>query len=367
MKIGFDAKRAFHNRSGLGNYSRDLLRMLSVTPENELHLFTPKVNSQVFEPQFGITHTPKEPIDQWLSAYWRSFSIAKDIRTLKLDIFHGLSNELPFTLGKTCKTVVTIHDLIFKRYPQWYKPFDRTMYDWKFKSACQNADKIIAISQQTKQDIVSFYGIAEHKIEVVYQSCNDSFKTKADEQTLRSVREKYKLPSRYILNVGTIEARKNAFDIVKAIHEHRIDLPLVLVGRSTPYADEIKQYIQHHRLEPQIRILHTVENSELPAFYQMAEMMVYPSTFEGFGIPIIEALYSNLPVITTASGCFPEAGGPNSYYLESRSLDELATAIRTVSQNLDLQHQMKNMGSEYVQRFNTNKIREDLLSVYQNL
>ena len=367
MKIGFDAKRAFNNRSGLGNYSRDVIRALANKNSDELFLFTPKVNPDIFNPEKLKISTPDEGIDSLIKAYWRSFSIVKQVDKIQLDIFHGLSNELPFTVGKPVKTIVTIHDLIFKRFPQWYKAFDRRMYDWKFKSACINADKIIAISQQTKVDIIEFYGIDAHKIEVVYQTCNDAFKTKADVELQNKVQQKYKLPKHFLLNVGTIEPRKNALNIVKALHQHKIETPLYIIGRNTPYAEEIKAYITLHQLEKQVHILHQVSNEELPVFYQLAQVFIYPSTFEGFGIPIIEALYSGTPVITSKGSCFSESGGEHSLYVEVGHIEALAHAISSLINDENKRQTMSQKGLEYVQKFNTNKVTEDLYQIYIQL
>ncbi len=367
MKIGFDAKRAFNNKSGLGNYSRDIIRAIVSNKQDDIFLFTPKQNSSAFEIDNAEIIRPPEGIDNWISAYWRSFSIMKEIGKLQLDIFHGLSNELPFTLDNSVKKVVTIHDLIFKRYPQWYNIIDRKIYNWKFKAACLNADKIIAISEQTKLDIIEFYGISESKISVVYQTCNDAFKTKATIEQIVSVREKYQLPSEFLLNVGTIEPRKNAMNIVKALHQHKIKTPLYIIGRNTKYAEEIKRYISQKNLDTQIKILHNVSNKELPIFYQMAKIFIYPSTFEGFGIPIIEALYSETPVITSQGSCFSEAGGVNSIYVEVGNIEALANAILSLLNNDEKCKLMQNEGLIYVQNFDTEKVTENLYRVYQQL
>ena len=367
MKIGFDAKRAFNNRSGLGNYSRDVIRAIVAKKSDKIFLFTPKKDDAIFKIDGAEIVEPPSGIDSLIKSYWRSFSIVKDVDKFKLDIFHGLSNEIPFTVGEPVKTVVTIHDLIFKRYPQWYKRFDRIMYDWKFKSACQNADKIIAISEQTKSDIIQFYGTDERKIEVVYQTCNDRFKSKATQEQIGAVTEKYKLPEIFLLNVGTIEPRKNALNIVKAIHQHKIEAPLFIIGRNTEYAEEIKSYISEHGLESKITILHNVSNEELPVFYQLAKTFIYPSTFEGFGIPIIEALYSGTPVITSEGSCFSEPGGKDSIYIEVGNIEALAKAISNLLSDAEKCKLMREKGLQHVRKFDTDKVSSDLYKIYQNL
>lgn len=163
MKIGFDAKRAFFNRSGLGNYSRNLLRALSLYyPDNQYLLYTTSKNTSLFNltDQNFIIKEPSGFLNKRLKSYWRSFSLTKQVKRDELNLFHGLSHELPYNIHKSgIKTVVTIHDLIFLRFPGLYKTFDRRIYLKKFKYACKIADLIIAVSKQTANDIQEFFGI----------------------------------------------------------------------------------------------------------------------------------------------------------------------------------------------------------------
>ena len=367
MKIGFDAKRAFNNRSGLGNYSRDVIRAMIQKQSDELFLFTTKTDDALFNPKGATVVLPQKKLEKIFRSYWRTFEISKKIEELKLDIFHGLSNEIPFGIKSPAKTLITVHDLIFKRFPQWYPYFDRIIYDKKIKYGVNSADKIIAVSQQTKRDIIDFYHVDESKIEVVYQTCNDIFKKKTSPATIKKVRKKYNLPAYFLLYVGTIEPRKNALNIVKAIHRYKIDIPLVLIGRSTPYADKIKRYIRKNGLENQVMIFHNVATYELPVFYQEAEIFIYPSIFEGFGIPIIEALYSGTPVITTKYGCFVEAGGKFSKYIDPENVEELGEAVKSIINNRDIRSEMIRKGLAYVKKFDAEKVTQDLYKVYLSL
>src|SRR5690554_6805482 len=160
-----------------------------------------------------------------------------------IEIYHGLSGEIPIGLPKNVKSVVTIHDLIFMRYPELYSFFDRKIHFWKFRYAAKKADCVIAISEQTKRDIVEFLKINPEKIKVVYQGCADVFKENFSSEEKESVRKKFNLPEKFVLNVGTIEERKNALTIVKAIHD--LDIKLVLVGRKTKYYQKIEDYVQN--------------------------------------------------------------------------------------------------------------------------
>ncbi len=221
MRIGFDAKRAFTNTSGLGNYSRFVISALQKQyTQNDYYLFTTRQATlfKNFLPAAANLHLLQpNAFYKILPDVWRLAGLAASVTSLKLDIFHGLSNELPLFLSKTkVRQVVTIHDLIFVRYPELYFAHDRAIYHAKFKSACRNADKIIAISQQTQQDLIQFYGVAPEKIEVIYQDCDSIFQQPLPAETLGRVKAKYTLPDKYLLSVGTLERRKNHLHLIKA-------------------------------------------------------------------------------------------------------------------------------------------------------
>lgn len=179
MNIAFDAKRAFSNSTGLGHYSRTLIRSLSeFFPEHEYFLCAPKLSNRFDVANLKHTYavTPQHFPSSVFTAVWRSSWVKKDLQQLKIDLYHGLSNEIPMGIEKTgIKSVVTIHDLIFERFPGQYNKIDVQIYRKKFRYACKHADRIIAISEQTKNDIIQFYKIPENKITVCYQSCNEAF------------------------------------------------------------------------------------------------------------------------------------------------------------------------------------------------
>ena len=178
LRIGYDAKRLFNNFTGLGNYSRTLLANLAeYYPDNAYFLYSPKIakndethfflNSALFNVQL-----PK----RGPGAYWRSVGIKRDLLKHKIQLFHGLSHEIPLGLEKAnIRSIVTIHDLIFERFPEHYPFIDRKIYSLKFRYACRHADHIVAISENTKQDIIEFYDIPPEKISVIYQSCHERY------------------------------------------------------------------------------------------------------------------------------------------------------------------------------------------------
>jgi glycosyltransferase involved in cell wall biosynthesis len=370
MILGFDAKRFFHNKTGLGNYSRDLIRILAqYYPENSYLLYNPKpkkIDRILIDGKIIIEHLPETKKDRKLSSLWRLFSVCSQIKKDKVEIYHGLSGEIPIGLNNSgVKTVVTIHDLIFMRYPNLYSYFDRKIHYYKFKYAANKADLVIAISEQTKTDIVTYLKINPDKIKVIYQGCATVFKEDIPSEFIELTREKYQLPPNFILNVGTIEKRKNVLSVIKAIKE--IDTQLVIIGKKTAYFTEINTYILENNLQNKVIFLENVELKELASIYRMATVFIYPSVFEGFGIPIIEALYSKTPVITSKGGCFSEAGGENSIYIDPLNPEELRIELSELLVNSEKKVVMQQKGFEFVQKFNDEIIAQNWIETYYKI
>lgn len=364
MKIAFDAKRFFQNTSGLGNYSRDLVRILShYFPENEYLLLNKNKSERGSE---ILEQKNVHFIESSKGKFSRQFKMGKDTQAQNADIFHGLSGELPLKWDKSpIKKVVTIHDLIFMRYPQYYSFFDRKIHFWKFKKAAESADKIIAISEQTKQDIISYLKVPEEKIEVIYQGCHHAFKENQSSEFIQKTKEKFNLPERFILNVGTIEERKNLLNIVKAINQTAI--PLVVVGRKTKYFKKVQEFIRKNKIEKQIHFLEGVSMDELAVIYKLADIFIYPSFFEGFGIPVIEALFSKTVAITSNTSCLPEAGGKDSVYIDPENYLDLKSKIQFLWDSESERKRRSDKAFEFVQKFNDEPIANELMNLYQKI
>ena len=382
MNIGFDAKRAYHNGTGLGHYSRTLIRSLAeYFPQHEYYLFNPKP-SDLFNLNAKNIHEvlPSTLLHKTLSSVWRSTWIKNDIGKHEIDIYHGLSNEIPFDIQKTgIRSIVTVHDVIFERYPEQYSRIDVEIYKRKFRYSCEHADKIIAISQQTKKDIIEFYKIPDKKIAVCYQSCNPAFTKTVDEKIKQQVKEKYSLPDQYFLYVGSIIERKNLLGICKAVYLLRNDLkiPLVVIGDGTKYKQQVKDFIKQNGLDNQVIFLSEdplakvassfLRAEDFPAIYQMAIAMIYPSFFEGFGIPVLEALCSRLPVITSTISSLPEAGGDGAYYVDPNSSEEIAEGMKKIFNEKAFAEELKEKGWRYAQNFTQQKCAAGVMKVYENV
>lgn len=363
MKIAYDAKRFFSNSSGLGNYSRDLVRVLAQHfPQNQYVLLNKNQSERGKEilalPNVCFFQTSRGRLS-------RQLKMGKDAQALNADIFHGLSGELPLKwTSKPIKKVVTIHDLIFERYPEYYSFFDRKIHFWKFKKAARDAEAVIAISEQTKRDIIRFLNVSESKIHVVYQGCHRAFQSYIPPDVLSRVKQKFQLPNRFILNVGTIEPRKNLLNIIKALKDS--DIPLVVVGKKQRrYFAKVQKEI--HRTKVQVQFLEHVDMQELAAVYRLADVFIYPSYFEGFGIPVIEALFSGTPVITSNVSSLPEAGGKHSLYVNPESVADIKAKILFLWNNESERKRRREKNFEYAQRFQDEQIAEKIMEVYTKI
>jgi glycosyltransferase involved in cell wall biosynthesis len=368
MLIGFDAKRAFHNHAGLGNYSRDIIRMLnSYYPQHQYFLYNPKQGSIQFNPGPSSKQLlPKGFFSKTFSSLWRRKGIVSQLKKDKLDLFHGLSNELPAGISTSgIPSLVTIHDLIFLKYPQWYSTPDRIIHQKKATQACREATHIIAISEQTKKDIKGYLGVNEDSISVIYQGCHPAFKKRYTTQEKSTIQQKYHLPTTFVLSVGTIEPRKNLLTTVASMMFH--ELPLVVVGKKTSYYNEVEDFIKKNGLQNRVQFLEGVSMEELAIIYQSSFVFCYPSIYEGFGIPIIEALFSGVPVISNEEGCFKEAGGPFSFYVEKEDAAGMAEIITQLQINKSLYKSTVEEGLKYVQRFNDDNIAQQLMELYTKI
>lgn len=370
-KIGFDAKRAVANMTGLGNYSRFAIEaMARQLPDAELLLYTPRKSNN---PRLRVIES--QPNTSFISpglrgvaaALWRSLKLTLDIRRDRLDIFHGLSNELPLNIRQSgIPSVVTIHDLIYRRFPEGYNPIDRKLYDLKYRRSCLMADRIIAISECTKRDIMELYGIDEQKIDVIYQGVDPKFYLPVSDDDIESVRTKYLLPQNYILQVGTIEKRKNLELTIRALAALPKKYRLVVVGKDRlGYLQRCKNLSSELGIGKRILHLQDVDCKHLPALNKAADVVVYPSRYEGFGLPIVEALAASRPVVAATGSCLEEAGGEGAIYVDPDSPAEMAEAILAITSSKEREAHMTETGRRHIEKFSTENFACATLESYQ--
>lgn len=370
MKIAFDAKRLFNNTSGLGNYSRTLVgQLLRTHPSDRFSLFTPAVrldvpylpadNAEIVRPAGIWTH---------LKSVWRTYAPGGICRRQGIDIYHGLSHELPVGLKKRgIKSVVTIHDLIFLRHPEFYSPVDVWIHTRKVRYACRTADAVIAISQQTRRDIVELLGTPPEKIEVVYQSISPVYGAGPEAGQAEKDLAPLCLPEDFVLCVGTIERRKNQLALLQAMRQVPA-VRLVVVGRrSGRYYRELVKYIAANGLSDRVTFLSGVSSRVLAGLYKKCRFVAYPSVYEGFGLPIVEAIGSGKAVLTSSGGCFAEAGGPGALYAPSDDVEAIAAAMRRLWEDEALRRELATAGREYIRRFSDAGTSERVYAVYERV
>lgn len=370
MHLAFDAKRAFLNQTGLGNHNRTLLEgMFQFFPQENYHLYTPKLKDSLFlancKAQGNVQmHLPQTKYPFYPNL-WRTYFLGKTLKKDKPDVYHGLSHELPFDIqGFKGKKIVTIHDLIFMRYPKDYSWFDVKMHEQKVRFSCKAADIVIAVSQQTKQDLIEKMAIPEKKIEVIYPTIATEFQQNQLSPTLLvSVKKQYSLPDTFVLYVGSLTYRKNVKKLIEAISLLPKDKHLVIVGNGNEKA-MLQDFSKEKGLENQVHFFSNIGNEELKCFYQLASIFVYPSLFEGFGLPIQEAMYNRLPIVAGNNSCFSEAGGKGGLYVNQESPAELAEAIQQIFENTGLRENLIEAGQLHLQDFGTERIVRQTMQLY---
>jgi glycosyltransferase involved in cell wall biosynthesis len=383
MTIGFDAKRAYHNTTGLGYYSRTLIHLLAnYYPEHQYYLFNPKP-SRIFRfTEANVQEVqPGRLADRLLPSLWRSSGMKKDLQRLSVNLYHGLSHEIPVGIAKTgIRSVVTIHDLIHERFPEQYNPVDVKIYSKKFRYACQHADRIIATSRQTKEDMIAIYQTPADKIDICYQSCSPLFAREVSAEEKKRVADRYNLPGQFFLSVGTIIDRKNLLNVCKALFllREELELPLVVIGSgSGKYYQGVKDFLLQQGLTNKVIFLSEttgakndptyLSTEDLTVIYQLALAMIYPSFYEGFGLPVLEALWSRLPVITSGQSCLPEVGGNAAYYVNPQSAEEIAAAMKEIYTNSELRESMKEKGRLQAGHFSPAVYVKSVMEVYQRV
>ena len=376
MRVAIDGKRYYLNSSGLGRYSRSLInQLISIGDEENLEIILYRPKGKVkFEPK-SQSHLTEITADYFFpghigNAIWRFTKLPSLINNSGYDLFHGPSHVLPGKLK--CPSVVTMLDLIFIRYPNYFKAWDRNYYRISFKKSAQLADHIISISEATKADLINFFGIKEDKISVIYPGFDAVF-SKLQQQKLDGIKIKFKLPRDYILYVGNIEPRKNILKLAQAFNSLQEssyidkDVHLLIVGQMGWYYKEIIDGIDSLSSRDKIKLVGPVYGEDLAGFYQLASIMAYPSMFEGFGYPVLEAMRLGTPVLTSNISSMPEAGGNAAHYVNPESLDEIKDGLCKLLNDKTYREKLAVKGTRHAAGFNTMRMTQETLEVYRKL
>ncbi len=348
MRIGFDAKRFFNNASGLGNYSRKLIA--------DLHQFRPDFDLQLFI-QKKVENTSESIVyPEGFSKFWRTWGMGKTIGRENLDVFHGLSNELPFDIPQNVKKIVTIHDVIFKQFPRYYPFFDRNIYHLKTKFALSKSDKVLATSEATKHQILKFYDVDESKIEVVYQGV---------EKAYYEHQAKFTNDEKYFVYTSSFTKRKNhlalleAFSLSKKQHQWN----LKLIGLNGEMLPTIKHAINELKINKRVEVLVDLPQNEVLKLMQNASAFVYPSLFEGFGIPLAEAAAVGLPMAVSRNAIFTELAEESALYFHPNDEKEMAAQLITLTTDEARISQLAKR-NQLLAKIDSKRIVEQLSKIY---
>jgi len=348
LKLGLDAKRAFNNHSGLGVYSRSVIDELAKNlPKEDLILFTPRKK---------IWSSSLNTVTSSFGALWRSFFIYFDLLRYEIDIYHGLAGELPFFMPQNVKTVVTIHDLLFLHFPNDYPWIDRWIYNLKAKFACKKADKIIAVSDVTKRDIIHFYGIDSTKIEVMPVTISSDIPPKDERPYTKD----------YIVCISSFLGRKNQDVLVKAYAQikDKADFDILFIG-SGKRMNEVKKISKKLNCENNIQFISGLSDQEKFNYLHHSLFSVYPSRGEGFGIPILESFLCDRPILLSDTPIHKEVAGDAGIYF--RDNDEKDLADKMISAYKNKSDSVHISAKKVLDSYTADKIYPHLIGLYEKV
>jgi len=369
LRIGIDYTAAVHQKAGIGRYARGLVRALAqLDRENEYLLLVagrPKEEG-TFSPNFKPRYLPLS--SHWATILWQRLRVPlpADLFTGPLNLFHSPDYVLP----PLCrgKRVLTIHDLSFLRYPEGADPRLRWYLTQAVPRSIGQADLVLADSQNTKSDLIELLGVEAGKVEVLYPGVEERFHP-LREESLAPVKARYNLDFPFILTVGTLEPRKNhvgllqAYSLLKGRYPHR----LVIAGGKGWLYEGIFQEVERLSLEEKVLFLGYVPEEDLPALYNLADLFVFPSLYEGFGLPPLEAMACGTPVVTSNSSSLLEVVGDGALLIPPQEVEALAAAMERVLSDPSLREELRRKGLERAKQFTWSEAAKRLLAIYEQV
>jgi glycosyltransferase involved in cell wall biosynthesis len=373
MHVCLDVSPTAQKHAGLGRYAGEIARVLAQDQaEISLSLFY-NCHGQASLPA-DISHLPHKTVNIG-NKPWRMGVLLSQLLRWPMDntfgateIFHATNHLLAHF--KYARAVYTLHDLIFLRYPEHHLPYNRWYLTLTMPRYLRAADVIITPSECSRRDVLEFYKIPDSKIKVIPEAAGPHFKPNRDPATLNRVRQKYHLPEQYILHVATIEPRKNLERLLEAFKSLLVDWPdlrLVLVGKKGWLYDSFFRKLQALGLQERVILPGYVEEADLPAFYHLAELFVFPSLYEGFGLGPLEAMACGAPVISSNASSLPEVVGQAGLLIDPLDTTALVAALRRVLSSPELRADLKQRGLIQAQKFSWEKAATELKAIYLEL
>jgi glycosyltransferase involved in cell wall biosynthesis len=371
MTIYVDVSAGVHNRAGLGRYAASLARALVAQDPGQFAFFYNQ--SGDVRPLAGLVEVPARTVragyKPWRMAVWlgQLAGLGFDRLLPDADLYHATEHLLmPM---RRVPTVLTVHDLIFRIFPQHHKRLNYWYLNATMPLYCRRADAIIAVSQATRRDLVRLYGLDPAKITVVDEAAAPHFAPATPAQ-VASVRTRYHLPERYVLHVGTIEPRKNLSRLLEAVHRLRQageDVRLVVVGSRGWLYEGFFQRLEELALGDAVQLAGYVPDADLPALYGAAALAAVPSLYEGFGLPVLEAMACGTPVVCSAASSLPEVGGDAARYFDPSDTPAMADALLAVWRDAELQEAMRGQGLARAAQFSWQRTAAETMAVYSRI
>jgi glycosyltransferase involved in cell wall biosynthesis len=368
MTVYIDVSAAVHRRAGLGRYAESLARALASTHSDRYALFYNRERG--IQPLAGLEHLRARTValgyKPWRMLVWlgQLGRVGFDKLVPDAKLFHATEHLLlPL---RTTPTVLTVHDLIFGHLPAHHKPLNRWYLNLTMPLYCRRATHIVAISKWTARDLVSAYGVPQEKVTVVYEAADPRFHP-LPLDTVAAVRARYGLPVRYLLFVGTIEPRKNLSRLLvafEAVYADGLTDGLVIVGKRGWLYDDFFAALEQSPARDRVILPGYVPDDDLPAVYAGAQAFVFPSLYEGFGLPVLEAMACGTPVLASRASSLPEVGGQAAFYFDPTSVEEMADNVRRLLRDNALKEEMQVEGLAQAARFSWEKAAAETKAVY---
>ena len=366
-------------RAGVGMYTYQLvLNLIKLNKADELNLFFDE-GAEGIAKQFKTQNSKlriefiKKPVVRIPFVYSHLY-LGRWLNKFNLDVFHGPANVAPLTFKG--KFVVTIHDLAIYRHPEWFPSGQAFSKGVVVPSSLRRADRIIAVSEATKKDIIDIHKILEDKIAVIPNGVDLGRFHPAQnlDEVSSNVRRKYKIDRPYILYLGTLEPRKNLIRLVEAYSRLRDRNPelansyrLVLAGSRGWLIDELFELVKDRGLQDSVVFPGYIPDEDVPALMQGAEIFVFPSLYEGFGLPVLEALACGTPVVCSKAGALPEAGGDVPSYVNPLETDGISNAIELLLQSKEDKERQMELGPRHAQKFSWAATAQKTHEIYKSV
>ena len=373
--IGFDAENANLGNTTLCSYARFIIEaMAEACPRRSyFRMYVPSSEENPEYEALSQRHNvesmePDGSLWRRLPWLWKLYPIGRDMQRGDVSLYHSLTGFIPLGLERrNIRTIATVHNLEFLRLRGRFNPLHNMYRRWALLSSLRRADRIIAISECIKHDLVRYLRIDSDKIDVINRGCHRRFTMPVEAAKIAEVRERYRLPERYLLAVGEHLERRNLSHLVETMSKIERDIPLVLVGRATTQTEHMKLRIKSLGLEERVIMLHGVADADMPAIYHSALAYLMLSLYEGFSSTIVEALTVGTPVIAAKGSSLEEAGGPHSIYVEPTDRDALAEAITRIAHDEVLRDEMIAEGKAYASRFRPEVIAYNIQNCYKRI